>query len=139
MQWEKFDESVSIREIDRRVSKINDRESIKFIVRVKFAGEKDDCYEERLANLSYYPGLKIDLNVQGITGRVTISHFLIFDSLVPEPVVIKIDRDTLPEDGRKVKWQSKEFGRISDWKEGVVTSGDDLLCVGFRENQSEWD
>jgi hypothetical protein len=54
-----------------------------------------------------------------------------------DPIEVKIDRTTLPEDGQRVTWQ--KVGEDEEWKEGTFCEGDDIFCVGFEDSASKWD
>jgi hypothetical protein len=54
-------------------------------------------------------------------------------------IEIKLDRQTLPNDGQKVKWQTTSDINNRSWKEGIFSEGDDLFCVGFEKTAHKWD
>lgn len=52
---------------------------------------------------------------------------------------IKIDRNSLPEDGQRIKWQTKADIDSETWKEGTFCAGDDIFCEGFEGSADAWD
>jgi hypothetical protein len=60
-------------------------------------------------------------------------------------IAIRIDKNTLPKDGQKVKWQTYQDFNNEVWKEGhyIVndeSDGDDgLFSVGFENTTDNWD
>lgn len=51
---------------------------------------------------------------------------------------IKIDRETLPNDGQKIKWQTQADIDNDNWKEGTFYEGDDIFCIGFEDSTDKW-
>ncbi len=49
------------------------------------------------------------------------------------PIEIRIDPSTLPEDGQKIKWQTRVDFNRDIWKEGVFSSGDDHFVVDSKQ------
>ncbi|MFK5855403.1 MAG: hypothetical protein QM503_04670 [Bacteroidota bacterium] len=52
---------------------------------------------------------------------------------------LAINRDTLPNDGQKIKWQTQKDIDNEIWKEGTFSEGDDLFCEGFNDTAIKWD
>lgn len=54
-------------------------------------------------------------------------------------IELKIDKNTLPSDKQKVKWQTQKDFDKNEWKQGTFCSGENLFCVGFGNSFSKWD
>lgn len=70
--WRKFDPE-NLQEIVDKVGMMNDRISKPILVMVKF--EHDSEYEPRFANVTQYTTLPKQVSVNGMSGRVVITHW----------------------------------------------------------------